>query len=113
MNWTNEQKREYGLTPYMAEDGRFVHEHLAFMGYCSGCGEKLMNTLGIDKPAASLIRGYPYNVIEESYDKHPCKAEPYRLKREYNPKYDMAHPITNARFIPETPSPLWETRRYQ
>lgn len=98
---TMEQRREYKLTPYMTEDGAWVADHLAWAGKCSGCGESCGITVGIDRPAMVFLNPHPtVNVVESSYDKHVCIAQPFRLNRPLNPD-DMAHPIVDAKFVPD------------
>lgn len=102
-----EQRREHKLTPYQTEDGKWVRDHLAWEGSCSGCNQKLFLTIGIDRPAAALLWGNGTNVAESSYDDHACKAQPYRINRPLTER-DMAHPIKDAHFIPDIPSQLFD-----
>lgn len=107
MNYTNEEKRKWGITPYVTKKGEFVATQIGWHGHCSACGQEMAITEGIDRPDAALIVGHSYRVLESSYDEHPCKAQPYRLKRPYDKRYDMAHPMTDAHFIPDNFSELY------
>lgn len=101
-----EQRREHKLTPYMTVDGAWVHDTLGWSGHCSACGEQMFLTAGIDRSAVSLLSSNSARCVESSYDQHPCKAQPYRVKRRLGPM-DMAHPIIDAHFIPDAADDLY------
>ena len=80
---------------------------LAWVGKCSACGQRLVVSEVVDRPDGALLLGYPYRVMRSTLDSHACAAQPYRLERPYDPEIDMAHPIHDARFVPDADGPLY------
>lgn len=102
-----EQKREWKLTPYMLEDGRWVMDHLVWSGYCSACNEKISIEIGTNRPAVALLNpNGSVGIVYNTYDEHPCKEQPWKLNRKLH-KQDMAHPMTDAHFVPTSAEQLY------